>query len=420
MEIISIILTMIFMITLAWTIYHIPILISGIAKKKSYKESASPSKENCKNFPKFSIIVPAKNEEPVIARCMESILKQEYPKDKIEILVIEGGSEDNTRALCEEYSKRHPATIKLLSQRTSNGKPSALNEALKYATGEIVAIFDADNVLERDVLKKAAIDFQDDSTVALQGRTSSINEDENYLTKIVAKEEKAWFGALIQGRHNLNLFVPLTGSCQFVRRKTLLKHEGWREDSLAEDIDLALKLAEEDHKIQYDNDVRSWQETPSSLKSLVTQRTRWYMGYMENLIHYGRLLKKPSLRLIDGEMTLLGPCVMVLCGMSYLIWFLKLLLSAQDVYIGFVTYGLSVVMTALTLFSIGAALLFMDKPFKIKKLLWIPFIYFYWAVETFIAVWAFIQTILPRKKKWRKTEKNGTVTNHSVIQGYKA
>lgn len=416
MEIASVFSIIILVVILTWIAYHIPIIIFGVRKKKNCETANSAIKDDFKFLPKFSMIIPAKDEEAVIARCLESILKQEYPTEKIEILIVEGASEDNTKAICKQYCKRYPQMISLISQAASSGKPSALNEGLKHATGEIVAIFDADSVLERDTLKKAAIHFQDNSTVALQGRTFSINADESYLTKIVAKTEKGWMEALIQGRHRLGLFVPPTGSCQFFRKNTLLKHEGWREDALAEDMDLALRLAEKGHQIQCANDIRCWQESPCSLKSLITQRTRWYTGYLENLILYGRLLKNPSSRLIDAEMILLGPCIIFLCGVSYLIWLIKLLSSTQDAYISLVPCDLFIVLTAFALFSMGTSLLFTDKPFKIKKLFWIPFIYSYWAMETLIAAWAFIQLILPKKKTWKKTEKHGIVTNSNAIK----
>jgi cellulose synthase/poly-beta-1,6-N-acetylglucosamine synthase-like glycosyltransferase len=416
MGIISAISITILITTLAWTTYHVAILILSALKKRHCEAVSSGIGNDLESFPKVSIIIPAKDEEAVIARCVESMLKQEYPKNKMEILIVEGGSKDDTSVICKGYCETHPEMINLISERVSNGKPSALNEGLKHATGEIVAIFDADNVLEKNVVGRAVSYFQEDSTVALQGKTSSINEDENYLTKIVAKTEKAWFEALIQSRHHLRLFVPLTGTCQFFRKDALLEHEGWREDSLAEDMDLALKLAQEGHQIQYANDIRCWQESPCHLKSLITQRTRWYTGYMENLILYGCLLKKPSLRLIDAEMTLLGPYIMVLCGLSYLIWPIKLLSSTQDAYMSLIPYGFSVVLTALTLFLMGASLLSMDKPFKIRKILWIPFIYLYWTVETLIAIWAFVQLVLPKKKVWRKTKKNGVVTNRNAIK----
>ena len=84
--------------------------------------------------------------------------------------------------------------------------------------------------------------------MAVQGRTTSLNEKKNILTRVVAIEEKAWFQAMISGREKLQLFVPLNGSCQFIRCNMLEELGGWDESSLTEDVELALRLVEKKHR----------------------------------------------------------------------------------------------------------------------------------------------------------------------------
>ena len=114
-------------------------------------------------------------------------------------------------------------------------------------------------------------------------------------------EEKAWFQALLTGREHLQLFVPLTGSCQFVRRNVVEELGGWDENSLTEDVEFALRMVEKKHLIKYAPDVCSGQETPSTMRPLFKQRVRWYRGYMETAIKYGRLLDNLNKRTIDAE-----------------------------------------------------------------------------------------------------------------------
>ena len=140
---------------------------------------------------------------------------------------------------------------------------------LPYITGEIVCVFDADSLPEKDVLLKTASYFNDKKLVALQGRTTSLNEKYNALTRVIAAEERAWFQMLLSGRERLQLFVPLTGSCQFVRTSVLTELGGWDENSLTEDVELALRLVEKKYLIKYATDVCSGQETPSSIGYLV-------------------------------------------------------------------------------------------------------------------------------------------------------
>lgn len=173
-----------------------------------------------------SIIVPVKDEEKVVDRLLKALLRLDYPAEKREILIVEDGSTDKTVEICEEYVRQHPGQIRLLHKSLSKGKPSALNYALKHAKGEIVAFFDADNVPERDALKRAVAYFGDPSVAAVQGRLYSLNADENMLTKFVSYEEAVWCEAYLRGKDVLGLFVHLKGSCQFIRRDVKTEKTG--------------------------------------------------------------------------------------------------------------------------------------------------------------------------------------------------
>jgi cellulose synthase/poly-beta-1,6-N-acetylglucosamine synthase-like glycosyltransferase len=251
-----------------------------------------------KKLPTFSILVPAKNEEKVVGRLLEALLNLNYPSQKIEIIVVEDGSIDKTAEICKRYSKQYPERIKFLRQLRSNGKPSALNYALKQATGDIVAVFDADNVPEPDILLKVSTYFRDLTIAAVQGRTCSINADENMLAKFISYEEVVRYETYLRGKDILNLFIPFTGSCYFIRRSILQKVGGWDENTLSEDMEMAAKLTGKGYEIRYASDVRSWQENPTSLLQLFRQRTRWFRGCMEVCLKYGKLIINPSKKVL--------------------------------------------------------------------------------------------------------------------------
>ena len=197
-------------ILLFWTVYNGSIIYVGV---RSRRKLAVAYVENTE-VPKFSIIVPTKDEELVISRCLTSLLDLDYPKDKMEIIVVDGNSTDETRNICSGFVQKYGDVIKVINEEESKGKPAALNLAMHYVTGEIVGVFDADSVPEKDVLRKVASRFIDKQVMAVQGRTTSINEKKNILTRVIASEEKAWFQSLLSGREHLQLFVPLNGSCQ--------------------------------------------------------------------------------------------------------------------------------------------------------------------------------------------------------------
>lgn len=401
-DIISIVLLS---ILLFWSVYNGSIIFAG------YKTKRKISSTNVKKdeLPNFSIIVPTKNEEAVIGRCLTALMNLDYPKDKMDIIVVDGNSSDSTGKICMEFSKEHPQNIKFIVEKESRGKPAALNLAMTYVTGEIVGTFDADSVPERDSLQKVASYLTDKHIMALQGKTTSLNEKTNILTRVAAQEEKAWYQALLTGRERMQLFVPLNGSCQFIRRSVLEELGGWDESSLTEDIELAVRLVEKKYLIKYAPDVCSGQETTSNLGGLIKQRVRWYRGYMETSLKYGRLLDNINKRTLDAEISLLGPYMMVVSLLSYMNWiFIAIFLSTSSPIINFT--GLVIALTAVSLVTIGVALTASERPVKIKNLLWIPTIYVYWLIQMCIAGLAFLKVIFRQKRDWSKTDKKGLVT----------
>jgi len=401
-------------VLLFWTIYNGSIIYVGVRNKRK-NQTAPENLSTPETLPSYSIIVPTKNEESVIRRCLDGIFNIDYPKEKLQVIVVDGNSTDNTCMICSEFEQKYPENFKLIFEQTTHGKPAALNLALPYLTGDVVAVFDADSLPETNVLSKVTSYFNEKKIMAIQGMTTSINERSNVLTRVIAMEEKAWFQMLMSGREKLQLFVPLNGSCQFIRRSVLEALGGWDENSLTEDVELALRLVEKNHLIKYAPDVCSGQETPTILRSLVKQRVRWYRGYMETALKYGRLLDKVNKRTVDAEISLAGPFMMVVSLLSYINWcFVAIFLSQSTPIINFT--GLVIALTAVSMVSIGIALTTSEKPIKPQNILWIPSIYAYWLIQMFIAGWAFLKLVFRGKRDWTKTAKNGVAAPNGAVK----
>lgn len=402
----------------AWSFYNIPILIAGTkylyrSKGKS-DQTRSKKKES---LPFFTLIVPVKNEEKVVGRLLDALSHLDYPADKKEIIVVEDGSTDRTVDVCVEHAEKHAMNIKILHKPSSNGKPSALNFGIKHAKGEIVGIFDADSVPAPDALLNVRKYFEDSKVAAVQGRTLSINSEENMLTKFISYEEAIWCEVYLRGKDVLNLFVHLKGSCQFIRHTVLEKLNGFDENILSEDMEISARLTEKDYKIRYASDVCSWQESPADLKQLFRQRTRWFRGTMEVAFKYGRLMVKPRRQNIDAEATLFGPFVLIVSLLTYFSAFFTFFAPFPFDLLWQITMQSTAVITTLTLFICSLALIYDSKPRKMGNLLWLPFIYFYWSLQTFIALYAVLLIIFRRPRRWLKTEKKGRVTNPVLNSG---
>jgi len=406
LDIVGLVLIGVLIIVCSWALYNLPILASGV--KDFCKKRQKPQKQNVpdESLPSFSIIVPAKNEERVINRLLKSLSTLNYPLNKREIIIVEDGSTDKTKNICINYAKEH-ANVKILNRNISNGKPSALNFGLKNAKGDIVAIFDADNVPASDALSAVVKYFEDPKVAAVQGRTASINPKENMLTQFISYEEAVWCEAYLRGKDVLNLFVHLKGSCQFLRRNILEQLQGFDEAVLSEDMEISARLIENNYKIRYAPDVVALQENPSTLKRLFKQRTRWFRGTMEVAFKYGRLMKKLNRINFDAETTLFAPFILIASLSPYLATFLAFsTFWSLDVIWPFVVQ-LGMLTTTLTVLLCGVALIYVSKPRKVRSILWLPFVYCYWSFQAFIALYAMFLIVLRRPRKWIKTDKSG-------------
>lgn len=391
-----------------WSLYNIPVVVVGVRHLlRSRKKKIEDLQFVKERMPTVSIIVPVKNEEKVIARLLKALLNLSYPLSKMEIIVVNDESSDNTGEICNHYASCY-SHIRVFNRPKSSTKAAALNYGVSHAQGEIIATFDADSVPEPDALLKAVKYFEDPAVAAVQGRICSINANENMLTQFLSYEGAVQYEAYIRGKDRLNLFVGLAGTCQFIRRSVLQEIDGWNEKNLSEDVELSLRLTERDYAIKYASEVRTWEESPNNIRSLVRQRARWYRGNITMGLKFGKLLKRLSKRRLDAEMTLFGTYLIVLCIVSYFMAVWSFLLPPN--YILTLITRFTSLFTVAILAFVGIALVYVTKPIKISNLLWLPFIYIYWGFQSFIAMYAILQIIFRRPGKWSKTTRSGIVT----------
>jgi len=417
MDAFGLVIVSVMLVIYAWTFYNLPTLIMGLRRtvRKSRDVTVAQTGVAPTRLPSFSVIVAAKNEERVIGRLLDRLRRIDYPKHLYEVIVVEDGSTDRTRQICERFAEENPDLIRFYHSEDSDGKPAALNRALANCRGEIVGVLDADNYPNFDFLRVAAGHFEDASLAAIQGLTLPINRDESMISKLSAYEEAAWFRVYMMGKEDLNLFIPLTGSCGFVRRHVIEELGGWDETSLAEDVELAARLVNNGWRIRYAPAVQSLQEYPASLKVLVKQRTRWFRGYMETYVKYGMLMRRPSRVAIDAEATLFGPYVLNLILLSYLVafsGFFSLHLASSIWFEALVTSAAG--LTLASLLICGVALVLHLRPRRLENLIWIPAVYAFWFTQTIIAFYALVLTVLRRRRSWVKTEKSGKVSAHAL------
>ena len=395
------IVTLLFTIIVAWSIYHLPITISGLL---SFLRERT-SREEAPYTPRVSVIVPVKNGAKILDRLVASLLSVDYPREKMEVILVEDGSTDGSYELCKHYEERFPRLMKVIHRERSRGKPDALLCGTRLASGDILAIFDVDSIIDPAAFKLALKHFEDPRVAAVQGRAISMSSRDNLLTWLVYLEE-CWFSVILLGRHRLNLFTPLTGSCMFIRRSYLEEVGGWDCNSLTEDVELAIRLVKHGYVIIYESKARCLQEAPTRLKHLALQRNRWYRGYLETLIKNLHLPKRISLKVFDAIVLLFSPIVALLSQIFYPLAIFTALLISNSPLLQLILQ-LSFIPLIISLVAFTIAILLLVKPREPRLLLLSPMIYAYWCFLSMIALKSCIDILIGAPRRWIATPKEG-------------
>ncbi len=260
--------------------------------------------------PKVSILIPARNEEHVIGRILQRMTELTYPKDKLQVIVIDDASTDKTGIIAEQYSVMHPYILvaKRSKEDGGRGKASALNAGIKWANGEIVLCFDADYYPQRDIVEKLVKEFKDPKVGAVQGRVVVLNEPRNIVTRLVALERVGGYRVDQEARDALGLITQFGGTVGGFKRTLLESLGGWDENILAEDTDLTFRIYLAGYKVKYVGDAECYEEAVENWRAYWRQRYRWARGHMQCAFkHWLRVLKCKELGLkekIDGLLLL--------------------------------------------------------------------------------------------------------------------
>lgn len=246
------------------------------------------NKKNIKNplpkrLPKVSVIVPAYNEEKTIEKTINSILKLNYPKDKLQIICVNDGSTDKTYKIAKKYENKGV----LVLTKENGGKASALNLGLEYCTGEFVASLDADSFVMKNTLRKMIGYFEDPNVMAVTP-SLKIWKPKTILQKIQMIEYL--LGVFLRKTFSLLNSIHVTpGPFTLYRKKFFDKYGNYDVNNITEDIEVALRIQEHKYLIKNAMDAEVFTVGPSKFKPLARQRTRWYRGFTENVWNYKKL-----------------------------------------------------------------------------------------------------------------------------------
>lgn len=242
--------------------------------------------------PFYTVLVPAFREEPVAAQLVAALGALDYPLDRLEVLFLTEASDPATRdaiARCRPPPHMRLVTVPEGQPRT---KPRALNHGLSVSTGDLVVVFDAEDVPDTDQLLKAAAVFTSagERLGCLQAHLNVYNPADRWLTRQFAIEYSALFDGILPALERHGLVLMLGGTSNHFRRQALVAVGGWDPWNVTEDADLGIRLQRSGYEVRMLSST-TLEEAPRSLGVWLGQRTRWLKGWMQTyLVHMRRPL----------------------------------------------------------------------------------------------------------------------------------
>lgn len=361
-----------------------------------------------------SVLIPMHNEEKVAANILDYLLKADYSTDKLEIIPINDFSEDRTKEIINGYAAKYSYIKPLHRDKGDRGKPAALNEAMKIATGEIIIVFDADYLPPRGIIKNIAVCFNDPEVGATMGRVIPINTHSNILTRLLDLERTGGYQVDQQARYNLKLIPQYGGTVGGFRRSVVIDLGGFNPKVLAEDTEMTYRLAVNGWKVLYANRAECYEEVPETWAARANQIRRWSRGHNCVMFKYLlRLLKSSCITFrekLDGILLLLVyfvPVILLLgiCASLALFFLGEMEIFAGLFFLVFIgaynTFG-----NFAPFYQVGTACLLDGVP---RRSLILPFLIF----SFFFNMWcifrgfldAIVDVITTRKTNWHKTDR---------------
>jgi cellulose synthase/poly-beta-1,6-N-acetylglucosamine synthase-like glycosyltransferase len=250
-----------------------------------FRKNYNPNPVNhFEELPRVTIQLPMYNEEFVVGRLVEAVCAMEYPRDKIDIQVLDDSTDESqnvAREVVERYAAMgHPITY--IHRTNRHGfKAGALDEGLNVAKGEFVAIFDADFVPGKDWIMQVIHHFAEPDVGMVQTRWTHINRDYSLLTKIEAILLDAHFVIEHGSRVRTGEYFNFNGTAGMWRRKAISDGGGWQHDTLTEDTDLSYRSQMAGWRFKYLPEVECPSELPIEMSAFKTQQARWAKGLIQ-------------------------------------------------------------------------------------------------------------------------------------------
>jgi cellulose synthase/poly-beta-1,6-N-acetylglucosamine synthase-like glycosyltransferase len=268
---------------------------SQAAKRQHQIKEAFYQSTPSTQWPRVTIQLPIYNERYVVERLIESVCRIDYPRELLQVQVLDDSSDDTVTLAADMVEKMKSKGVDIVHVRRKNRtgfKAGALREGLKTAKGSLVAVFDADFIPDPDFLKESVPYFQNPQIGMLQTRWGHLNSDYSLLTRAQSIGIDGHFGVEQASRAWAGFFMNFNGTAGIWRKKTIRESGGWQADTLTEDLDLSYRAQLKGWKLMFASQVVCPGEIPVTINAFKAQQHRWAKGSIQTAKkNLGRLLK---------------------------------------------------------------------------------------------------------------------------------
>ncbi len=282
MELIILILFIFFMgFIFTYSLAQANLVFKYIRQKRRGKEAAPELPDI---VPMVTVQLPVYNELYVIDRLIDKVCEFDYPKDRLEIQVLDDSDDETVQLIADRVELWREKGIDITHVRRPERvgfKAGALEYGTNICKGEFIAIFDADFAPEKDFLLKTIPGFDDDKVGVVQTRWAYVNEDYSMLTRLQAFALNGHFRVEQVGRNAGGHFINFNGTAGVWRKECIKDAGGWQSDTLTEDLDLSYRAQLKGWKFKYLEEVGAPSELPAEINALKGQQFRWTKGAAE-------------------------------------------------------------------------------------------------------------------------------------------
>lgn len=282
---IIVIYTIAIMLIFMYALAQLNLLSNYLSSKKKKDISEKFDLSNPDEVPYVTIQLPVFNEMYVMDRLLDNIALIEYPREKLEIQVLDDSTDETietTQKHIEKLAKSGLDITHITRTDRQGFKAGALKEGLEIAKGEFIAIFDADFLPQPNWLKCTIPYFKNEKVGVVQTRWGHINRNYSLLTKIQAFALDAHFTLEQVGRNSKGHFINFNGTAGVWRKDCIIDAGNWEGDTLTEDLDLSYRAQLKNWEFKYLEDVETPAELPVVISAARSQQFRWNKGGAEN------------------------------------------------------------------------------------------------------------------------------------------